>query len=129
MTILHQVLRVLLILLLLMPVAGGLGVFPPPTADMYPTPEGWAYMSALMATGFMMPTLTILCGVCALLMILNRTALAAALLAPFTVNVMLFHWFLDPTPIGASSSIAYVLLLLNAYFLWVNREKYRPMWS
>jgi hypothetical protein len=128
MKILTLVLRILLILLLVMPVLGGLGVFPPPTADMYPTPEGWAYMSAMMETGFMMPVLATLCGVCALLMIMNKTALAAALLAPFTVNVMLFHWFLDPTPIGPSSVMAYILLVLNAYFLWINREKFRPLW-
>ncbi|MEK7137715.1 MAG: hypothetical protein AAB853_05535 [Patescibacteria group bacterium] len=53
MKILSLVLRILIGLFLLMPVAGAFGLFPEPTAEMY-SPEGWAYMSALMATGYMM---------------------------------------------------------------------------
>ena len=54
-----------LILVLIMPVLGVLGVFLAPTADMYP-PNGWAFMSALMAVGYMMPLVGATCAVCCL---------------------------------------------------------------
>lgn len=127
MKILTVVLRYLLTLLLLMPVLGALGVFPAPTADLY-TPQGWAFMSAMMATGYMMLLLAVLCAVCIVLLVLNRTAVAALLLAPMTVNVMMFHWFLDAAPVSASSSMGYLLLILNAYFLWRNLPKYKKLW-
>ncbi len=124
MKILSTVLRVLLMLLLLMPIAGILGFFPPPTAEMY-TPQGWAFISALMNTGYMMPLLGIMFAVVVVLLVMNKTALAALLLAPITVNIMCFHWFLDAAPVSASSSLAYLLLILNAFFLWQNWGKYQ----
>ena len=124
----NLVLRILLGLFLLMPVAGALKLFPEPTAEMY-SPEGWAFMSALMNTGYMMPLIALLSLVCGVLFLMNRTALAAALLAPFTVNVIGFHLFLDAATISAPAIPAYILLVLNAYFLWINKEKYNPLWS
>jgi len=128
MKILHTTLRILLGLFLLMPVAGVTGLIPEPTAEMY-TPEGWVFMSALMSSGYMMPLIAITCGICAVLFLANRTALAAVLLAPFTVNVIAYHWFFDPTPISAESSLAYVLLVLNVFFLIRNKKAYAPLWS
>ncbi len=127
MKILTLIARILLGLLLVMPVLGSLGFLPAPTEELY-TPEGWAFISALMATGYMMPLMGFFFAVCLVLVIMNRMALAAVLLAPITVNVMFFHWFLDATPIGPSSVMGYLLLILNAYFLWINREKYRKLW-
>lgn len=126
MRILSVVLRVLFALLLLTPVLGALGVFPAPTADLY-TPEGWAFMSAMMETGYMMPLLGVLCAVCLVLVVIGRTGLAAVLIAPMTVNVMFFHWFLDAAPISASSSLGYVLLVCNVFFLWKHWDAYKPM--
>lgn len=128
MKILNGIARVLLVLLLIMPVLGTLGVFPAPTADLY-TQQGWAFMSALMATGYMMPLLGITCAVCLVLFAIGRTALGAVILAPFTVNVILFHIFLDAMPVSAASSMGWLLLVLNAYFLWINRKKYKTLWT
>ncbi len=127
MKILSIVLRILMVLVLLMPVLGTVGVFPPATADMF-TPAGWAYMSALMETGYMMPVLGLLSFVCAILFLIGRTALGAIVVAPFTFNVMLFHWFLDDAPVSSAAIPAYVLLVLNLYFLWENRKKYKALW-
>ena len=128
MKIARIVLRVLLMLVLLMPVAGFFGFFPPPTAEMF-TPEGWAFMSALMQTGYMTALMALTSFICVVLLAIGRTALAAIILAPFTVNVIAFHWFLDAAPIGSASIPAYVLLILNAFFLWENRNTYRGLWS
>lgn len=128
MKILHTTLRILLAVLLLIPVAGVIGLFPEPTAEMY-SPEGWIFMSALMTSGYMMPLIGITCAICAVLLVMNRTALAAVLLAPFTVNVIVYHWFFDPTPISAASIPAYVLLVLNLFFLVRNKKAYAPLWN
>ncbi|UPA22927.1 hypothetical protein K8942_01805 [Candidatus Peribacteria bacterium] len=128
MKILTNILRVLLILLLLMPILGTLGVFPAPTADLY-TPNGWVFMSALMASTYMMPLLGILCAVVIVLLVMNRTALAAALLAPMSLNVILFHAFVDTGLISPSASLGIPLFLLNAYFLWINRKTYKMVWD
>ena len=126
MNILKIVMRVLLGVVLLLPILGALGVFPAPTADLYP-PQAWAFMKALMDTGYIMPLIGVLCFVCLVLDIMGKTALAAILLTPFTANVILFHIFLDSTPIGALVP-ATLLLILNLFFLWTERRKYRELW-
>lgn len=126
MKILNGILKVLLLLILIMPVLGTLGIFPEPDASMYTT-EAWAFMSALMEVGYVMPVLTAVFLICAILVALRYTALAMVLLAPLTVNIVLFHWFLDATPISASSIPAHVLLLLNLYFAWQHRSTYKHL--
>ena len=125
MKILNIILRILLSLILLLPILGTIGVFPSPTAGMY-TPEGWAFIQALMNTGYMMPLIAILCAVCLVLVIMNRTAHAAALLAPFSLNVILFHVFLGGGVFRPDAILADALFLLNAYFLWEGRKEYQP---
>ncbi len=127
MKILNIVMRILLGLLLVTPILGATGVFPAPTADLY-TPTGWAFMSALMASGYIMPLLGILCAMCVVLIAMNKTALAAILLAPMTVNVICFHAFVDTGLVSPSAIMGVLLLILNAYFLWVNRMKYKALW-
>lgn len=126
MKILTLVLRILFGLLLLMPAAGALGLLPEPTAEMY-TPEGWAFMEALMTTPYMMPLIGITSLIVGVLFLAGKNALAAILLAPFTVNVILFHIFLDAAPISAAAIPAYILVALNLYFLWVERKKYHSL--
>lgn len=127
MKIVRIVLRLLLCLLLLIPILGTLGVFPEPTADLY-TQNGWAFMSALMASGYMMPLLGILCAVVFVLTAINKTALGAVLLAPLTVNVIGFHAFVDTGLFSPSATLGILLLFLNAFFLWDNRATYKTLW-
>jgi hypothetical protein len=127
MKIVRIVLRVLLCLLLVTPILGATGVFPAPTADLY-TPNGWAFMSALMASGYIMPLLAALCAVTIVLTIMNKMALAAILIAPMTVNVIAFHAIVDTGLISPSASLGIPLLLINAFFLWDNRATYKNLW-
>lgn len=128
MKILTIIMRVLLGLVLLLPILGTLGVFPAPTADMY-SPSGWAFMQALMNTGYIMPLIGSVCFAALVCVVLNRTALAAIILLPFTVNVVLHHIFVDHSFLTASASLAHVLWVTNAYFLWLNWPKYRTLWQ
>lgn len=127
MKVLHIILKVLLCLVLVIPVLGTLGVFPAPTADLY-SPDGWAFMQAMMATGYMMPLIGVTCAATLILLIIGKDALAAVILAPFTVNVMLFHAFGDKNIFMVSSILGWALFLLNVYFLWANRKKYKALW-
>lgn len=127
MKIVRIVLRILLCLLLVTPVLGATGVFPAPTADLY-TESGWAFMSALMASGYIMPLLAALCAVAIVLTVMNKMALVAILIAPMTVNVIAFHAIVDTGLISPSASLGIPLLLINAFFLWDNRATYKNLW-
>lgn len=127
MKILRIVLRVLICLLLLTPILGVTGVFPAPTAELYTEP-GWAFMSALMATPHMLPLIALTCAVCLVLFAMRRDALAAVILAPLSVNIICFHAFVDTGLLSASPILGEILFLLNAFFLWDNRKKYKALW-
>ncbi len=118
--------RILFGLVLLIPILGALGVFPAPTADLY-TPQAWAFMQPLMATGYMLQLIGVTCLIGLILVIMNKMALAAVIVAPLTVNVILFHAFLEHTPITAMIPAA-ILVVCNAFFLWTERKKYKALW-
>lgn len=126
MKITAHILRILLGVFLLMPVLALFGVIPQPSAEMY-SEAGWEFMKALMDTGYMMPFIQISNVLCGILLLANRTALAAVMLVPLTLNIILFHIFLDATPVSASSSPAYILLIGNIIFLHQNRAKYKSI--
>ncbi len=127
MKILRIVLRVLICLLLVTPILGATGVFPAPTADLY-TPSGWAFMSALLNSGYLMPLIAILCAISIVLFAIGRTALAAILVTPLAVNVICFHAFVDTGLISPSASLGIPLMLITLFFLWDNRKKYKTLW-
>jgi hypothetical protein len=85
-------------------------------------------MSALMATPHMMPLIALTCAVCIALFAMRRDALAAVILAPFSVNVLCFHAFVDTGLLSPSASLGILLFLFNAFFLWDNRRKYGGLW-
>ena len=92
---------------------------PPPLPE-----EASAFFGALAATGYMLTliaTTEIVTGV--LLLVRRFSALALVLLAPLSVNIVLFHLFLAPTAGGAG----YVVGALNLYLLFVYLPKYRPL--
>jgi len=123
----NLVLRIILTLILLIPVGGTLGLFPAPTAEMYGTAESWNFMSAMMQTGYMMPLIGLSFAICAILLFTGHQALSALMLVPLTVNIMAFHWFTNASPISAESALGYILLALNLYLLWYNRQKYQVL--
>jgi putative oxidoreductase len=70
-----------------------------------------AFSAALAATGYMMPMIGILLSVCGALLLANRyVPLALLLLAPFFVNSVLFHVFLERT--GLVPSLVFFALEL-----------------
>jgi hypothetical protein len=122
---LNIILRIILGLLLISPIIGALGVFPPPTADMYNTPEAFSFIEKLMEVGYINILIAVIFAVCLVLTIMNRMALAALLLLPITLNIISFHAFLDGGLFTMGAIMGNALFLINLYFLWQNRAVYK----
>lgn len=122
-------LRVLLSFLLVMPILGALGIFPAPTADLYSNPKSFAFIEALMNSGYINPIMAIVFALALVSLWTKRTALATLLILPVTVNIVAFHLFLDGGLFTPGSIMADILLVLNGYFLYQQRNVYRTLLS
>ncbi len=121
------VLKIVLSVILVMPILGTLGVFPPPTQDLYNTPQAFEFIATL-TEGRYITIIMVLVHVVALACLwTRRTGLAALLILPITVNVVAFHAFLDGGLLTGGAVLGNVMLLINAYFLWQHRREYRPL--
>lgn len=129
MKVLDIILRIIFGLLLVTPILGAFGIFPAPTADMYNTPEAFAFIDMLMQVGYINYIMAIVFAICLVLIIMNRMALASLLTLPIMVNIVAFHLFLDGGLFNAGAIMADVLLVVNIYFLWQNRAQYRGLWE
>lgn len=101
---------------------GFLNFIPPPSA---PLPEpAMAFAGALVNSGYMMPLIGATQLIVGVLLVVNRfVPLALALFAPFIVNSVAFHIFLERSGLG----MAVVFLALELYLAWKYRHAYRPM--
>ena len=127
--IIDIVLKVLLSLLLVMPILGTTGIFPPPTPDLYNTPQAFEYIRVLMDAKyvtFMMAVVFVISLVC---LWTKREPLAALLLLPVTLNIVGFHLVLDGGLFKAGAIMGNLLLLINAYLLWKHRSAYKSLRS
>lgn len=97
-----------------------LGFMPSPELP----PAGGAFMGALAETGYMFPLIAlteIIAG--ALILSIRLAPLGLVLLAPVSVNIVLFHIALAP----AGGLVGYVLAAINLYLLITHLPKYKPM--
>lgn len=86
--------------------------------------EAGAFMGALAKTGYMFPLIAIVEVVVGILLVLKRkVSLALLLMAPVTVNIILFHLFLDPAGIAAGALVA----ILHVYLLFANKSAYQQI--
>ena len=129
MKILNTIFRVVLALLLISPILGALGIFPPPTSDLYTNTEAFVFIDTLMKGRYITNIMAIVFAISIVLIVMNRMALVALLILPIVVNIVGFHAFLDGGLFSAGAIMADVLLFLNAYFLWQNRGQYKVLWN
>jgi len=103
---------------------GLLNLTPQPTTPL--AAGAMAFAEALMNTGYMLQLIFITQFIVGLLLLANRfVPLALALFAPFIVNAMAFHIFLEHTGLP----IAAVFLLLELYLAWQYRKAYASLLS
>ena len=102
--------------------AGLLNLTPQPSAAL---PEGAAaFAGALLKTGYMMPLIFLTQLIVGALLLANRfVPLALALIAPFIVNAVAFHLFLEPS----GRPIVLAFLALEIYLAWAYRKAFRSM--
>lgn len=90
-----------------------------------PMSEGaMAFAGALMKSGYFMPMLGVLFLIVGVCLVTNRfVPLALALFAPFILNSILFHTFLEHSGLPMSA----VFLALELFLAWSYRSAYRTM--
>ena len=82
------------------------------------------FLGGLFGAGYFFPFLKgleIVLG--AFLIIRLFVPLSVAALFPITLNIFLFHAFLEPASVGLSV----VMLILNLYLVWAYRESFGPL--
>ena len=100
-----------------------LNFIPPPPPDVMAEPA-MAFAGALAESGYMMPLIGLTQIASGLALVVNRfVALALVLLAPFLVNAVLFHLFLEP--MGLVNALIFAAIEL--WLAWVYRAAYRPL--
>ncbi len=114
-------------LILAMPVLGALGVFPPPTPDLYNTTEAYDFINTLMEVKYINVIMAVVCVISIGLMVTHRMALMALLILPITVNVVAFHAVIDGGLFTGGAFLGNIMLALNLYFLWQNRTVYKTL--
>jgi uncharacterized membrane protein YphA (DoxX/SURF4 family) len=103
---------------------GFLNFIPQPTTPL--PPGATAFLGALMNTGYMLQLIAATHLIVGALLLANRfVPLALTLLAPFIVNSIAFHLFLEPS----GRPMAFTVVALGIYLAWVYREAYRPLLS
>jgi hypothetical protein len=101
---------------------GFLNFIPQPEVVM---PEkALTFVTALMVSGYMMPLIAATLLVSGVLLVVNRfVPLALLFLAPFLVNSLGFHLFLEKSGLP----MALVFVALELYLAWVYRAAFRPL--
>lgn len=89
-----------------------------------PSPQGMAFLEAIMATGYLFPLIkAIEIGAGLLLLSGWRAPLGLVLLAPIVLNIALYHLMLDRTGLWLGLTVA----VLEAFLLWAFRDCFRPL--
>jgi len=93
-----------------------------------PQPEGVvaAFTGGLFQSGYFFPVLKgieVITG--ALLLMGFFVPLSLVVLAPISVQILLFHTLLAP----AGAPMGIVILALNLYLAWVYRDHYKPLFE
>jgi putative oxidoreductase len=99
-----------------------MGIFgwePPPVL-----PGAEAFQNAILGSGYVIPVVLLVYFLTGVSFLANRfVALGSIALFPVSLNILLFHVTLNPTP--RSVSFASVLFLANVYMLFRSRAAYR----
>lgn len=116
----HTVFQALFGAVLLIFVAMGVfGWRPPPVL-----PRAEAFQNAILGSGYVIPVILLVYFLTGLSFLANRfVALGSLVWFPVSLNILLFHVTLNPTP--RSVTIASVLFLANVYMLFRSRAAYR----
>ncbi|GEP49751.1 hypothetical protein FNO01nite_04230 [Flavobacterium noncentrifugens] len=92
------------------------------------TPTGTAgeFMNSLGATGYIFPIVGVLEVFIGLMLLLKKwVPFVIILLAPISINILLFHLFLDIPGV----SVALLVAIFNGILIYKHWKLYRPLFS
>jgi putative oxidoreductase len=82
------------------------------------------FMAGMAATGYMLPLISVTQLVCSIAFISGRfVPLAAVMIFPITLNILLFHVCLDPKGLP----VAIALMLANLFLAYYYRKNYAAL--
>ena len=119
----HLIAKVIFSLILLMPILGLTGIFPPATRDLYNSDEAFAFIEALEVAAYILYMMAVV-HILAIVALWTRREVVGALLAlPITLNVVGFHLVLDGGLFTGGALMGNIMLLVNLYLLWLHRQQ------
>lgn len=85
------------------------------------------FMDSLVATGYIFPVLGVLEVFIGMMLLLKKwVAFVLLLLAPISINILLFHLFMDIPGMG----IALVVVIFNGTLIYKHyRQQYKPLFN
>ncbi|MEN9336417.1 MAG: hypothetical protein RLZZ500_1404 [Bacteroidota bacterium] len=87
-------------------------------------PDAASFMTSLASTGYVLKVVGILEVVIGALLLLKKwVAFALILLAPISLNILLFHMFLD----ASGMAVAIVIAALNGILIYKHWSQYRSL--
>jgi len=87
-------------------------------------PDAASFMSSLGATGYVLKIVGVLeISIGVMLLLKKWIAFSLILLAPISINILLFHLFLDASAIGG----ALVVATLNTILIYKHWTQYKPL--
>lgn len=91
-----------------------------------PPPDAGEFYGALDATGYMITLIGLTEAAVGLMLLLNRWSnFALLLLAPVSVNIVLFHVFLDPM----GGFAGFFLAVINIALIWDRWDTYKVLFN
>jgi len=91
-----------------------------------PSPEAADFMESLANTGYVITIVAIFEIIIGLLLLVKKwVPFALLLLIPLSLNVLLFHLFMDVPSIGS----ALLVVAMNGILLYKHRQKYKPLFA
>ncbi|MFM2381519.1 MAG: hypothetical protein RLZZ76_286 [Candidatus Parcubacteria bacterium] len=118
----HILAKVVFSLILVLPILGTTGIFPPATRDLYNSDEAFAFIEALTAASYIMYMMSVVHILAIIALWTRREAVGALLALPITLNVVGFHLFLDGGLLTGGAALGNIMLLINLYLMWKNKE-------
>lgn len=123
----HVGIKVVFSLILLLPILGSTGMLGEATRDLYNTDEAFAFIKALTDTMYITYMMTVVHIIALIALWSGREPLAALLELPISLNVVAFHLILDGGLFTGGALLGNIMLLINLYLLYRNRQAYEPL--
>jgi uncharacterized membrane protein YphA (DoxX/SURF4 family) len=84
------------------------------------------FMDGMAASVYMMTTIKVIELICAVAFLSGKfVPLATVVIFPITVNILLFHAFVEPQGL----LVAILLMIGNLFLAWHYRSKYKPLFK